>query len=86
MTDRTSTTLTGKEMKKRAGAMKGINETDPNDMAFKGAMIFGGVGAMMMMPTTNDASASIASFATAVNSGDNDDDLRGLAGNVADML
>jgi len=28
-------------------------------------MIFGGVGAMMMMPTTNDASASITSFATA---------------------
>jgi hypothetical protein len=134
MTDRTSTTLTGKEMKKRAGAMKGINETDPNDMAFKGAMIFGGVGAMMMMPTmndaatsasivffatawsttppstmppptttirggggcrrgvgammmmptTNDASASIASFATAVNSGDNDDDLRGGDADITD--
>ena len=133
MTDRTSTTLTGKEMKKRAGAMKGINETDPNDMAFKGAIIFGGVGtmmmptmndtatsasivffatawsttppsttplptttirggggrrrgvgAMMMMPTTNDASASIASFATAVNSGDNDDDLRGGDADITD--
>jgi hypothetical protein len=35
MTDCTSTTLMGKEMKKRAGAVKGIDETDPNDMVFK---------------------------------------------------
>jgi len=35
MTDRTSTTLTGEEMKKRAGAVKEIDETDPNDMDFK---------------------------------------------------
>jgi len=35
MTNRTSTTLTGKEIKKRAGAVKGIDETDSNDMAFK---------------------------------------------------
>jgi hypothetical protein len=35
MTDRTSTTRTGEEMKKRAGAVKGIDETDPNDMGFK---------------------------------------------------
>jgi len=36
MTDRTSTTRTGEEMKKRAGAVKGIRETaDPNDMGFK---------------------------------------------------
>ena len=35
------------------------------DRSNGGAMIFGGVGVMMMMPTTNDASASIASFAMA---------------------
>ena len=35
MTDRTSTTRTGDEMKKRAGAVKEIDETDPNDMGFK---------------------------------------------------
>jgi hypothetical protein len=36
MTDhRTSTTRTGEEMKKRAGTVKGIDETDPNDMGFK---------------------------------------------------
>ena len=35
MTDRTSTTRTDEEMKKRAGAVKRIDETDPNDMAFK---------------------------------------------------
>jgi hypothetical protein len=35
MTDRTSTTRTGKEMKKHAGAVKGINKTDPDDMGFK---------------------------------------------------
>jgi hypothetical protein len=35
MTDRTSTTLTAEEMKKRAGAVKGIDKTDPNDIAFK---------------------------------------------------
>jgi hypothetical protein len=31
----TSTTLTDEEMKKRAGAVKGIDENDPNDMGFK---------------------------------------------------
>jgi hypothetical protein len=35
MTDRTSTTRMDEEMKKRAGAVKRIDETDPNDMAFK---------------------------------------------------
>jgi hypothetical protein len=35
MTDRTSTTRTYEEMKKRAGAVKRIDETDPNGMAFK---------------------------------------------------
>jgi len=35
MTDRTSTTWTDEEMKKRAGAVKRIDKTDPNDMAFK---------------------------------------------------
>ena len=35
MTNRTSTTQTDKEMKKRAGVVKGIDENDPNDMAFK---------------------------------------------------
>jgi hypothetical protein len=35
MTDRTSTTRTDEEMKKRAGVVKGIDKTDPNDMAFK---------------------------------------------------
>ena len=35
MTDRTSTTRTDEEMKKHAGAVKRIDETDPNDMAFK---------------------------------------------------
>jgi hypothetical protein len=35
MTNRTSTTWKDKEMKKRTGAVKRIDETDPNDMAFK---------------------------------------------------
>ena len=35
MTDRTSTTLTGEEMKKRTDAVKGIDDTDLNDMGFK---------------------------------------------------
>jgi hypothetical protein len=35
MTDRTSTTRMDEEMKKHAGAVKGINETDLNDTAFK---------------------------------------------------
>jgi hypothetical protein len=35
MTNLTSTTRAGEEMKKRAGAVKGINETDPNDTTFK---------------------------------------------------
>jgi hypothetical protein len=35
MTDRTSTTRTDEEMKKRDGAGKRIDKTDPNDMAFK---------------------------------------------------
>jgi len=35
MTDRTCTTWTDEEMKKRAGAVKRIDETDPNDIAFK---------------------------------------------------
>jgi len=35
MTDRTSTTLTDEKMKKRAGAVKGIDENDPNNMGFK---------------------------------------------------
>jgi hypothetical protein len=35
MTDRTSTTWAGKEMKKHAGTVKGIDETDPNDTTFK---------------------------------------------------
>jgi len=35
MTDRTSTTQTDEEMKKHAGAVKRIDESDPNDMAFK---------------------------------------------------
>ncbi len=40
MTDRISTTLTGEEMKKQAGTVKGIDETDPNDMAFKLVTMF----------------------------------------------
>ncbi len=40
MTDRTSTTQTDKEMKKRAGVVKGIDENDPNDMAFKLVTMF----------------------------------------------
>jgi hypothetical protein len=35
MTDCTSTTLTGEEMKKHTDAVKGIDKTDPNDMGFK---------------------------------------------------
>ncbi len=35
MTVRTSTTRAHKESKKRTGAVKEINETDLNDMAFK---------------------------------------------------
>jgi len=35
MTNRTATTLMAEEMKKRAGAVKGIDETDRNDIAFK---------------------------------------------------
>ena len=40
MTDRTSTTWTDEEMKKRTGVVKGINENDPNDMAFKLVTMF----------------------------------------------
>jgi len=40
MTDRTSATRTDEEMKKRAGAVKGIDENDPNDMAFKLVTMF----------------------------------------------
>jgi len=40
MTDRTSTTRTDKEMKKHTGAVKGIDENDPNDMAFKLVTMF----------------------------------------------
>jgi hypothetical protein len=35
MTDRTSTTWVREEAKKHAGAVKGINETDLNDMGVK---------------------------------------------------
>jgi len=37
MTDRTSTTttLTGEQLKKHTDTVKGIDEIDPNDMAFK---------------------------------------------------
>jgi len=35
MTNHTSTTRMDKEMKKHAGAVKKIDETDLNDMAFK---------------------------------------------------
>ena len=35
MTHRTSTTWTDEEMKKHAGIVKGIKETDLNGMAFK---------------------------------------------------
>jgi len=40
MTDRTSKTLMDEEMKKRAGIVKGIDENDPNDMAFKLVTMF----------------------------------------------
>jgi len=40
MTDRTSTTWTDEEMKKRTGIVKGIDENDPNDMAFKLVTMF----------------------------------------------
>ena len=40
MTDRTSTTPVYEEAKKRAGAVKGIDETDLNDMAFKLVTMF----------------------------------------------
>jgi hypothetical protein len=35
MTDRTSTTRVRKGAKKRADVVEGIDEKDPNDMAFK---------------------------------------------------
>jgi len=35
MTDRTSTIQMDEEMKKRAGAVQRIDDTDLNDMAFK---------------------------------------------------
>ena len=40
MTDRTSTTWTDEEMKMRTGVVKGIDENDPNDMAFKLVTMF----------------------------------------------
>ena len=40
MTDHTSTTRTDEEMKKRTGVVKGIDENDPNDMAFKLVTMF----------------------------------------------
>ncbi len=40
MTDRTSTTQTDKEIKQRTGAVKGIDENDPNGMAFKLVTMF----------------------------------------------
>ena len=40
MTNRTSTTQTDEEMKKRTDVVKGINENDPNDMAFKLVTMF----------------------------------------------
>ena len=40
MTNRTPTTRTDEEMKKRAGVLKGIDENDPNDMAFKLVTMF----------------------------------------------
>jgi hypothetical protein len=40
MTGLTSTTRARQEATKRAGAVKGIDETDPNDMAFKLVTIF----------------------------------------------
>jgi hypothetical protein len=40
MTDRTSTARTDEAMKKRAGVVKGMDENDPNDMAFKLVTMF----------------------------------------------
>ena len=40
MTNCTSTTQTDGEMKKRTGVLKGIDENDPNDMAFKLVTMF----------------------------------------------
>ena len=40
MTNRTSTTQTDEEIKKRTGVVKGIDENDPNDMAFKLVTMF----------------------------------------------
>jgi len=40
MTGLTSTTRARQEVTKRAGAVKGIDETDPNDMAFKLVTMF----------------------------------------------
>jgi hypothetical protein len=40
MTNRTSTTWTDEEMKKRTGVVKGIDENDPNGMAFKLVTMF----------------------------------------------
>jgi hypothetical protein len=53
---------------RQCGDDDGSEDNDGIDCLNEGAMIFGGVGAMMMMPMTNNAaaSASIASFATAL--------------------
>jgi hypothetical protein len=40
MTNHTSTTQTDEEMKKRTGVVKGMDENDPNDMAFKLVTMF----------------------------------------------
>ncbi len=40
MTNRTSTTRTDKEMKKRTGVVKGIDKNNPNDMAFNLVTMF----------------------------------------------
>jgi hypothetical protein len=40
MTNRTSTTRTDEEMKKRTGVVKGIDENDPKVMAFKLVTMF----------------------------------------------
>ena len=40
MTNRTSTTQTDEEMKKHIGVVKGIDENDLNDMAFKLVTMF----------------------------------------------
>ena len=40
LTNRTSTTWTDEEMKKRTGVVKGIDKNDLNDMAFKLVTMF----------------------------------------------